>query len=253
MSASFGSLHAGYYDRFHHRKDYQAESSQLQAVFSRQGPVRSVLDLGCGTGRHLDLLAEAGYEVVGVDRSPPMAALARERLARHGSRARVVITDIADLPGHHGFDAVLMMFSLIGYQVDDAAVLALLTAAHRQLRPGGLLLFDHIDAAAVLQGREPPNGVAVLADDPSVLLCAYSTGIDPDEGVVDLRLRLWLIDDDRLAEHVDERHLLRYFLRRELSALLRATGFALQGFAPLAGALPGPEHDWLRLAWAKRL
>lgn len=253
MSALFGALHAGYYDQFHQQKDYLAETSQLRAVFDREGPVRSVLDLGCGTGRHLDLLAEAGYEVLGADRSPPMAALARQRLARHGSRARVVTTDIADLPGGHGFDATMMMFSLIGYQVDDPAVLALLAAAHRQLRPGGLLVFDHIDAAAALRQVHPTTGVAVFAGALAELLCAYSTGVDPEQGVVDLRLRMWLIDADRLAEHVDERHLIRFFLRRELAALLSSAGFALLDVAPLAGALPGPAHDWFRLAWARRI
>jgi SAM-dependent methyltransferase len=253
MTALFGSLHAGYYDRFHQQKDYRAETSQLREVFDREGPVRNVLDLGCGTGRHLDLLAEAGYEVVGADRSPPMAALARQRLARHGSRARVVTTDIADLPGGQGFDAAMMMFSLIGYQVDDPAVLSLLAAAHRQLRPGGLLVFDHIDAAAALRQEHPSAGVAVLAEAPAVLLCAYSTGVDAEQGVVDLRLRMWLIEDDRLAEHVDERHLLRFFLRRELAALLHLAGFALLDVAPLAGAVPGPAHDWFRLAWARRI
>ena len=177
-----------------------------------------------------------------------MADLARQRL---GSRGRVITSDLADLPEEHGFDAVLMMFSLVGYQHDDDAMLALLGAVRRQLRPGGLLVFDHMDAAAVLHGEKPSNGVAVLEDPASTLLCEYKTGIDAELGVIDLRLRMWLLEADRLAEHADEHHVLRFFLRRELEALLRAAGFSLLGVAPLAGALPGPSSEWLRLAWAR--
>jgi SAM-dependent methyltransferase len=250
MTTLYGPLHACFYDRFHGQKDYRAETDQLRGILGPPGDSTSVLDFGCGTARHLDLLAEAGYEVVGVDRSPAMAELARQRLARHGPRARVLTADVAELPGEARFDAVLMMFSLIGYPEDDDALLALLGAARRQLRPGGLLLFDHIDAAAALHGERPSNSVAVLPDSPGTLLCEYRTSIDDE--AVDLRLRMWLLEDDRLVDHVEERHVLRFFLRRELAALLRAAGFTLLDDVPLAGALPGPTQEWFRLAWARK-
>src|SRR5439155_6053561 len=73
----FGRLHAAYYDRFHFQKDYRSEVDQIVTVLAEHGPAASVVDLGCGTGRHLEPLAEAGLEVTGVDRSPAMVDRAR--------------------------------------------------------------------------------------------------------------------------------------------------------------------------------
>src|SRR5207248_11417549 len=68
----FGPQYAEAYDTLYRDKDYSAECDAIEHVFRLYGigPVRRVLDLGCGTGGHAVPLAERGYEVVGVDRSP---------------------------------------------------------------------------------------------------------------------------------------------------------------------------------------
>jgi SAM-dependent methyltransferase len=249
----FGALHAAYYDRFHQNKDYAAEVDQIRDVLDHQGPAEGIIDLGCGTGRHLELLAASGHRVVGVDKSAAMAERAGKRLARYGSLARVVHSDLVDLAHGSDFDAAIMMFSLIGYQVSNRALLAALAAALGQVRRGGLFLFDYIDAAAVLGGRSPTDGFAVIPDGDSRLVCAYATSADLEAQLVDLRLRLWLVQDNRLVDQVEEQHRIRFFLPRELDFLLQVAGFALLGTAPLAGATPGPSPDWFRLAWARRV
>ena len=74
----FGS-YAQFYDILYQDKDYEAECDFLEQIFDRYapGPVRTILDLGCGTGGHTLPLARRGYEVVGVDRSEKMLAEAR--------------------------------------------------------------------------------------------------------------------------------------------------------------------------------
>jgi len=76
----FGQAYADQYDLLYHDKDYEAECDLLEEVFRRYGqePIKSILDLGCGTGNHAILLARRGYRVTGVDLSADMLAHARE-------------------------------------------------------------------------------------------------------------------------------------------------------------------------------
>ena len=246
----FGDLHARWYDRWHEAKDYPREVAQLREILDSHGAGRSLLDVGCGTGRHLELLAAAGFHVVGVDRSEVMADIARARLAPFPD-ARVVRAELASLPFSTEFDVVTMMFSVLGYQVTDEAMTAALTSVHRVLRPGGLFLFDILDAATVLH-QGPQGGVTVVRDDPDVLLRATTGRVFRDEEVYEFTMRLWQLRDDKVVAHTEESHRLRFFLRQELGMLLRSHGFTLLGHAPLAGSQPGPSRTWTRLVWARR-
>src|SRR5438046_5089193 len=80
MNELFGSEYADAYDVLYQDKDYLEESRLIDRLFQTygNGPVRTVLDLGCGTGTHGLWLAQRGYEVVGVDRFAGMLESARK-------------------------------------------------------------------------------------------------------------------------------------------------------------------------------
>jgi SAM-dependent methyltransferase len=245
----FGELHARWYDRWHEAKDYPREVEQLCRILDKEGAGQDLIDIGCGTGRHAELLAAEGFHVVGVDRSEVMADLARARLAPHDGT--VVRAELAALPFSQDFDVALMMFSVLGYQVDDEAMTNALAAVRRVLRPGGLFLFDVLDAATVLHDGAQ-GGVSIVRDDPDVLLRATTGHVYRDEQVYEFTMRLWQLREDKIVAHAEESHRLRFFLRRELEFLLRTNGFTMLGSTPLAGSQPGPARTWSRLAWARR-
>jgi SAM-dependent methyltransferase len=119
-------------------KDYAGESAALDELIQQRKPgARALLDVACGTGAHLRHLRER-YEVVGVDLDPAMV----QEAGRHLGEDAVFQADMRSLRLDRTFDAVLCLFSSIGYVRDtdelDAAVASM--AAH--LNPGGVLVVD---------------------------------------------------------------------------------------------------------------
>ena len=102
-----------------------------------------VLELGCGAGRVLVPLAEAGHEVVGLDRDRALLALADEALVSDArARATLVEGDMTDfsLPGT--FDRVLIPFTGLFALEDVAAMARCLACARDHLAPDGALILD---------------------------------------------------------------------------------------------------------------
>lgn len=73
--------YAKFYDALYQDKNYADEVAYIQKVFNKHSkiPVKSILNLGSGTGNHDGLLAEKGYEITGVDLSTDMIKIAEEK------------------------------------------------------------------------------------------------------------------------------------------------------------------------------
>jgi ubiquinone/menaquinone biosynthesis C-methylase UbiE len=138
-AANFFKANAADWERIRslHAPDKDVEEAIVRLL--RQAPIESLLDAGTGTGRMLELLAPQIKRGVGVDVSPEMLAIARDRLERaHVHHCQVRMADIFRLPfaGEEGFDAVL--FHQVLHYLDDPA--AAIADAARVLKPGGRIL-----------------------------------------------------------------------------------------------------------------
>ncbi|MCB0006360.1 MAG: class I SAM-dependent methyltransferase [Anaerolineales bacterium] len=135
---------------------FGAPYPELRAFLDEFGPTGgTALDLGCGQGRDALLLAEYGYDVIGVDASRVGIAQMEARAAARGLAVTGMVADMHayDFPGD--FDAIVMDSILHFEKQDQARELALLDQAKRHLKPGGLLfLFVHRTKRqeAILQG-----------------------------------------------------------------------------------------------------
>ena len=71
--------YAQYYDLLYSAKDYKGEVQYIDALIKKYtGTAKSILDLGCGTGKHDFILAERNYRVSGVDLSEAMISIAKQ-------------------------------------------------------------------------------------------------------------------------------------------------------------------------------
>lgn len=110
----------------------------LQGVAHIQGPV---LELGCGTGRITRRLAQAGLDIVSVDRAGAMLVEFAKTVAPTGSVA-AIRADIRALPFVQIFDAVMCPYSLITSMLTDADLSRTLEESRRVLKSDGLLFVD---------------------------------------------------------------------------------------------------------------
>jgi SAM-dependent methyltransferase len=108
----------------------------------KEHDVKRVLDLGCGSGRHLVVLSKLGFEMFGFDASPKALAMSKEWLDEEGLSAEL-ITHLMQEPFPYDsefFDAVLS-FQVIHHNLMKD-ILATVAEIERILRPGGVIFIS---------------------------------------------------------------------------------------------------------------
>jgi SAM-dependent methyltransferase len=248
MIKVFSTDYASAYDVIYSDKDYTGECDLIENIFHNysKGSVRSVLDLGCGTGNHAIPLAHRGYKVVGVDRSAHMLAHARTKAASLPGAGNITFErgDIRSVDLKGRFDAVIMMFAVLSYQLENDDVLSALKTARRYLNPEGLLIFDVWYGPAVLTQR-PSQRIKVIPTSEGQILRVASGELDVNHHVCTVKFQIWKLYKGQPAEETEEIHVMRYFFPLELKLFLESSGFA-----PLRlGAFPNFEQESGENTW----
>ena len=205
-------------------------------------PDQPILEIGCGTGRVLIPLAQAGLDIVGIDNSPEMLAIAQQRLAAQPTlpasspSAQLVLADALTYVSERRFGLAFIALNTFLHNLSQAAQLQTLRAARANLADGGTLVVDL-----------PPNDE--LANQPddgefefeaSIIESGSQTQI---EKFVSSRV-FWATQEQELSYRMLERDAnrksdgsapikttevtfrLRHVFKHEMELLLQQTGFA---------------------------
>ena len=236
----FGN-YARYYDLLYRDKDYAGEAAYVAGLLRRHAPAaRSVLELGCGTGRHAELLSGAGYRIMGIDRSAEMLTRARERSDAAGTGLEFAQGDICALDLGRRFDAALSLFHVVSYQVDNDALRGLFAGVRDHLVAGGVFVFDAWYGPAVLTDR-PAVRVLRLADERIEVTRVAEPVMHAARNVVDVNYEILIRDKaGGGVEQVCESHAMRYLFEPEIELLLAEAGMELAASEEwLTGKAPG--------------
>jgi SAM-dependent methyltransferase len=173
----------------------------------------------CGQGRHTHLLAEAGYDVDGLDYSPALLGVARRRGT--GSHLRYTRGDMRKMPARwtKRFDAVLNLFTSFGFfahPTDDARVVREFS---RVLKPGGVLIW-HGGSRDGVMARFLPRDWWTSVDG---TLFAQEREFDPLSGVLTVH-STWR----RGAKKGEREHRLRLYTATRLAELCADAGLVVE-------------------------
>jgi len=242
----FGN-YAQYYDLLYQDKDYKKETDYVHQLIQRFAPqTASILELGCGTGKHAVLLAECGYSVHGVDMSLEMLTLANERLASLpediSDRLRFSQGDICNIEIGEQFDAAIALFHVVSYQTSNKALQQTIKTVKHHLKPGGIFLFDVWYGPAVLS--DPPAVRIKRMENEKIQVTRIAEPqIDMNKNTVKVNYQVFIRnkDSDRVEE-ISEVHKVRYLFRPELDLLFEQHGFDIvMGEEWMTGKKPGPD------------
>ncbi len=209
-------------------------------VFERHaGSVRTVLELGCGTGRLLTEVARRGPYCVGLDVNPEMTRFAAGRIRQSGAPADVVRADMTEF-SLAGIDAAFSAVNTISALLTDEALMSHYASVSRALRKGGVYVVDaslNPSPGDREEWEEERGGVSVRAVWEVVEVVSERQVLD--------RLRLVVNERERVFELVDESPSRRLSLE-DLSELPRRFGLEpiawYLSFDPGAGVDAPPER-----------
>lgn len=221
----FGN-YAIYYDLLYQDKDYIGEADFIHRLISDNScGVKSVFELGCGTGNHAVLLAEKGYQICGIDLSADMLQLANNRTvklpAEISSRLRFVQGDVRNIRVNEKFDVVTSLFHVVSYQTTNSDLLDTFVTVREHLKPDGIFVFDVWYGPAVLSDR-PALRVKRLQNEKIEVTRIAEPVLHPNQNWVDVNYQI--IVQNRLTgkvESIHENHRMRYLFQTEIEMLLQ--------------------------------
>jgi SAM-dependent methyltransferase len=172
-----------------------------------------VLDVPCGQGRHARLLAEAGFEVVGLDYSRHLLSVAKAA----GTLVRYTRGDMRRLPEQWTgrFDAVVNLFTSFGFFLDPADDVRVIEQFARVLRPTGVLVWhgasrDGVMARFIARDWWQTNDGTMVA---------HERNFDPLSGILSVRVR---------QGDAERSYRIRLYTATRLAELLAAQGLIVE-------------------------
>ena len=212
---------AASYDSLTEDVEYRRRASFLQKLLGKSRiPVHTVLDLACGTGTMTCLLAEAGYEMIGVDQSEDMLAEAAGKQVSPEKIPPIYLQQSMETLDLYGtVEAAVCCLDSLNYLTDVRALRRTLQRLHLFVAPGGVFLFDintpeklrGLDGQVFLDGGDDVYCVWRTEFNKRSRICTYGMDIFQREGA------LW--------RRSQEEHYEKAWEVEELTGFLREAGF----------------------------
>lgn len=213
---------AGVYDALTEDVGYERRADYLEKLFKRSRiPVRTVLDLACGTGEITALLTERGYELIGVDASPEMLARARKKAENLSGEPPVFLNQaMPELDLYGTVDAAVCCLDSLNYLTSPRDVQRTFQRLHLFISPGGVLLFDvnSVEKLASLDGQ-------VFLDEREDIYCVWRTEYEKRSRLCTYWMDIFTRRPDGGWNRSEEEHRQRGYTVDELRTWLMDAGF----------------------------
>lgn len=190
--AGYGDF-ALFYDRLTENVDYKERCDYICSLLRKNGISEGILlDLACGTGSLSYLLAENGFEVVGVDASEEMLSAAQEKKDEKKADVLFLCQKMQELDLFGTIDAAVCTLDSINHVTDEAQVMEIFRRVALFMNDGGIFIFDV---------NTPYKHKNVLADNTYVydlddIYCVWQNTYNEKDCSVDISLDIFERDDE---------------------------------------------------------
>ena len=210
------------YDMFMDNVPYEVWSRYIVEKLRANGIDSGyVVDLGCGTGKLTTLLADAGYDMIGIDNSFDMLDMALER---EDDRILYLMQDMREFEPGEKVSAVVSACDSINYILEPEDLQAVFFCVSESLKEGGIFIFD-INTPYKYEVLMADNTIAENRDEGSFIWDNY---YDADEKINEYDLTLFIKeqseDEDDIYKKFEETHFQRCYEISELKELLEQSG-----------------------------
>jgi SAM-dependent methyltransferase len=222
-------LIAPMYDRENASVDYERWADFLEEVFRREmtTPPALVLDLGCGTGSMTLALARRGYDMTGVDLSPEMLAVAREREAKEKLTHPCLwlCQDMCDFELYGTVDACVCCLDTLNHLTETGELSACFDLVHNYLIPDGVFVFD-VNTKHKFETLYASEVYTYEDDD---TFTVWENDYRPRSGLCDFYITQFRREADGRYVRTDEVQTERAYSLRTLQTTLKKCGFEFIG------------------------
>ena len=248
---------ASVYDTFMDNVPYDEWAEYVTGILKEQGITEGlVCELGCGTGQMTRRLADAGYEMIGIDLSAEMLDIAREaeydRVEDLEQSILYLQQDMREFELYGTVAAIVSLCDSMNYITDEASLLQVFRLVNNYLDPGGLFLFD-MNTEYKYKELLSNTTIAENREDASFIWENFfdeETGINEYDLTIFRKAELELEDEDgstdALFERFTETHLQKAYSFDTIKRLLAEAGMefvAVYG----AGTKEAPAKDCERM------
>ena len=224
--------HAALYDFLYVDKDYRSEAlfvaNQLRSHARTPSPPINLLDIACGTASHALVFEELGFDVVGIDASENMLAVARQKIADAGARVRLWRQDMRTLDAWSStpvrFDAAACLFDSIGHAGESSDVRHALSGIANRLVPGGCAVFEFWHGPGFVRGFER-HRIRRLSVGGEEVIRISETDVNLAQQIAVVRYEFHVQHRDGRCSTSKETVAVRFFGVAEMADLLVAAGF----------------------------
>ena len=223
--------YAKYYDLLYRDKNYDVEVDYVDSLIKKyKDDANSILNLGCGTGRHDVLLTDKGYKITGIDISEQMISIAKKNIQNKKDLAEKLSFfqgDIRNLNLQQKFDVILSLFHVISYQVTNQDLLNSFLTVQKHLKDDGIFIFDCWYGPGVLHDL-PTKRVKKISNVEMELERFAEPKIHVSKNIVDVNYQINLKDKINNEDYnFKEQHKMRYLFIPEVAKIIEDAGLEI--------------------------
>lgn len=218
MKESYSAL-GGWFEYLNKDCGYEKWSQYLIDRLKSLGAGPKGVDIGCGNGYFTRALYKAGYDVSGIDISPQMLSVARQKAAAEGVRSEFLLGDITKLKLNGRVDFAVAINDCINY-VPPEKLKSAFSKVYSALNRGGVFLFD-ISSEYKIRNIIGENVFCEDGEDISYIWFNRQT----ESGVV-MELTFFIKRKDGRYEREEERHVQYAHGEQSVISALQAAGFS---------------------------